>query len=216
MLVTALPPLTDRDNETRRALKRTARRLFSERGVRGITVREIAQAAGQRNQGVVTYYFGTKENLLAEILVDGAERIEARRRVHLARIEADGGPSTLTEAVAAIVMPCVELVDEDADYGTNFNRYLFRLSVYNAAFVDRTLDGRYNEGYQRCLSHLRRLMPALSRQVQSRRLMFLGSYLSPLLAQREAMLTDTADHPNWRSDEMRADIIRTAAAILEA
>ncbi|WP_188761180.1 TetR/AcrR family transcriptional regulator [Sandarakinorhabdus glacialis] len=214
--MTAPQTLTDRDNETRRALKRTARRLFSERGVRGITVREIAQAAGQRNQGVVTYYFGTKENLLAEILVDGAERIEARRRVHLARLEADGGPHRVADAVAAIVLPSAEFVDEDADYGSNFNRYLFRLTVYDSAFVDRTLDGRYNEGYRRCLSHLRRLMPGSSRQVQSRRLVFLGSYLGPLLAQREAMLADTADHPTWQSDEMLADIIRTAAAILEA
>lgn len=206
----------DRNNETRRALKRTARQLFSERGVRGVTVREIAQAAGQRNQGVVAYYFGTKENLLAEILVDGAQGIEARRRVHLERLEATGGPRCLADAVAAIVLPCAEFVDQDAEYGSNFNRFLLRLTTFDPAMVDRTLAGRYNEGYQRCLSHLRRLMPSDSRPVQSRRLIFLGSYLSALLAQREAMLTDIADHPTWRAAEMLDDIVRTGAAILAA
>ena len=119
--------------------------------------------------------------------------------------------------MAAIVFPCAEFVDQDAEYGSHFNRFLLRLMTFDAAMVDRTLAGRYNEGYQRCLSDMRRLMPGHSRPTQSRRFIFLGTYLSSLLAQREAMLRDlVSDHPTWRSAEMLDDIVRTGAAILAA
>ena len=82
----------DASIDTRRLLKQVARRLIAENGVRNVTVRQIAEAARQKNRGVVAYYFRTKENLLAEILIEGAARIESRREVYLAELEATGGP----------------------------------------------------------------------------------------------------------------------------
>lgn len=216
MLVNPSIRSPDRDSDTRLALKRVARSLMAERGVRSVTVREIAQAAAQRNQGVVAYYFGTKENLLAEILVDGAERIEARRRPFIDRMASNGGPHTIAEVVAAIVLPSAEFVDQDEEYGRFFNRFLFRVTTFDPVFVDQALAGRYSEGYQRCLSLLRGLMTAMPRQIQSRRFIFLSSYISALLAQREAVMADSsADHPSWGSADTLEDIVRTAAAILE-
>jgi len=206
-----------RDSATRRALKQTARRLFAERGIREVTVREIAREAGQRNQGAVAYHFATKDALVAELLIDGAERIEARRGALLARLEADGGPVSIREAVRAIVVPSAAFADEDDEHGSFFNRFLLRLSMHEPGFVDRTLAGRYNVGYQRCLAHLRRLMPTIPREAQNRRFIFLGSYLASLLAQREAILADTqSEHPHWRSEKTMEDLIATAAALLEA
>jgi len=206
-----------KDSATRRVLKQTARRLFAERGVREVTVREIAREAGQRNQGAVAYHFATKEALVTELLIDGAERIEARRGALLARLEGDGGPASVREAVAAIVIPSTTFADEDEEHGSFFNRFLLKVSMYEPAFVDRALAGRYNAGYQRCLAHLRRLMPAMPREAQNRRFVFLGSYLASLLAQREAILADTqAEHPHWRSEKTLEDLIVTAAALLEA
>lgn len=202
--------------DTRRALKRTARKLFAERGIREVTVREIALAAGQRNMGAVAYHFGTKDALITELLVDGAERIEARRHAFLDLLEAEGGPKSAREAVAAIVLPTVQFADEDEVFGSSFNQYLLRLTMYDASFVDRALEGRYNAGYQRCLAHLRRLLPGLPAQVQNHRFVFLGAYLSTLLARREAMLADkTAAHRHWRAASMIDDLIATAAALLQ-
>ena len=48
-------------------IKRIARQLFAERGVDGVTVRDIAEASGQKNHAAVAYYFGSKDALLVSI-----------------------------------------------------------------------------------------------------------------------------------------------------
>lgn len=205
------------DNKPARALKRVARRLIALRGVRDVSVREIAQIAEQKNKGVVAYYFGTKDRLISEILIDGARRIEERRLEMLKTMDAMGGPKSLVEVVEAIVLPSAEFSDYDREYGENFNRFLMQLSFSNTELIDLTLKDRWNKGYQLCLQHLRELMNDKSETEQNRRFVFLGTYISALLAQREAMMADHEhDHPTWRSEATLQDIIQTAAAILEA
>lgn len=217
MQVNSLPAVEEGESDTSRLLLKTARKLFAERGIRAITVREIAREAGQRNQGAVAYHFGTKDALVERILVDGAMRIEARRDAFLADMEAAGGPRTVREAVAAIIVPSVAFADEDAEHGSYFNRFLMRLALYDPGLIDRTLAGRYNAGYQRCLTHLRRLLAHLPREAQSRRFGFFGSYISALLAEREAVLAEgLQERRRWRSDKALDDLIATAAALLEA
>ena len=207
----------ERDVSPKLLIKQVARRLFAERGVHDVSVREIAQAANQRNLGVVAYYFTTKDNLIREILIDGAERIEARRRQYLAELVEAGGPKTVEEAVAAIVLPSANFSDEDTEYGSFFNRYLYQLSLFSSDLIDRTLEGRWNEGYQQCLKELRHMLPHLTRAQQNRRFIFMGAYISSLLAQRELMLADeTNRHPTWKSPETLNEIVRTAAALLKA
>lgn len=210
---------TTRQNEPepRINVKRAARLLIAERGVSDVTVRQIAKAAGQKNMGAVAYYFGTKDKLIGEILIDGAVRIERRRQACLETLEANGGPMTIEEAVGAIILPSVEFSDQDQEYGEHFNRFLLQLSLSKPDFIDHTLEGRWNTGYQRCLQHLRRLMKGLTGAEQNRRFVFLAAYISMLLATRESMLEDPSKrHPTWRSAEMLNDIIGTAAAILAA
>jgi AcrR family transcriptional regulator len=205
------------ESSPRVRIKRVARRLIAERGVRDVTVREIAKAAGQGNLGIVAYYFGAKDGLIREILIDGAERIEALRRDYIRGLESDGGPLTVVDVVAAIVMPSAMFSDTDAIYGEAYNRFLLQLSLNNPTLIDETLEGRWNGGYQKCLSHLRRLMPEFTRREQGRRFVFLGSYVSGLLAAREALLADDRRaHATWGSDETLRDVVDTAAAILKA
>lgn len=208
---------TRSDSATRQNLKRVALRLFAERGIRDVSVREIAEASGQRNKGVIAYYFATKDKLISEILIDGAQRIEAQRKEYLKAMERDGGPTTVAEVVGAIVFPSAESSERDDEHGAAFNRFLLQLSLGDPVLIDQSLEGRWNTGYQRCLKHLRNLMSDKSRAEQNRRFVFLGSYVSSLLAQREAMMSDhERAHPTWRSDATLLDIVQTAAAILEA
>ncbi len=64
---------TARGRATRELLVLSAERLFAERGINGVSLREIAVEAGQRNNAATEYHFGTRENLLAAIYVYRAE-----------------------------------------------------------------------------------------------------------------------------------------------
>ena len=60
-------PVTPPRSEAAEQLKAVALKLFAERGVDGVTVRQIAEAAGQKNHAAVTYHFGTKDALVRQL-----------------------------------------------------------------------------------------------------------------------------------------------------
>lgn len=68
---------------TRQVILAAARDLFATRGVHNVSVRQIAAAAGV-NHALVHRYFGTKSDMVAEILEN-----EARAMSSMARSEAD-------------------------------------------------------------------------------------------------------------------------------
>ena len=74
--------------EARRLLLEAAERLFAERGLEGVSVREIAAEAGVSHGGL-NYHFGTKEQLYVAVLKGNAltERRERELREALEVIE---------------------------------------------------------------------------------------------------------------------------------
>jgi len=70
-------------NVTRKAILAAARELFAKHGVDGVSVRQIAAAAGI-NHALVHRYFGTKDEMVAAIVL-----AEARALSEMARPEAD-------------------------------------------------------------------------------------------------------------------------------
>jgi AcrR family transcriptional regulator len=67
-----------RGDETRTRIKVAAQRLFAQRGIDGVSVRDIVAAAGQRNNGSLNYYFRTKEALVLELRAGTATSISLR------------------------------------------------------------------------------------------------------------------------------------------
>lgn len=57
------------DNDCRITLLAVATRLFAEKGLHGVSVRELARAAGM-NLSMISYYFGGKESLYAAVLTE--------------------------------------------------------------------------------------------------------------------------------------------------
>src|ERR1700719_122738 len=89
--------------ETRNQIKAAAQMLFARHGVDAVTVQEIVDAAGQRNNAALHYHFGSKEELIRQMVVDGAAVLDKRRRAMLDAIEARGGPSTIREILLVLV-----------------------------------------------------------------------------------------------------------------
>ncbi len=94
--------------ETKSQIKAAAQMLFARRGVDGVTVQEIVNAAGQRNNAALHYHFGSKEELIRQMVVDGAAVLDRRRREMLDEIEARGGPNGVREVMLVLMMPVIE------------------------------------------------------------------------------------------------------------
>lgn len=76
--------------DTRARLIEVAERLFAERGVNGVSLREIGAEADQRNTGAVRYHFGSKAGLIDAVFRHRMEPINERREALLARLDAEG------------------------------------------------------------------------------------------------------------------------------
>ena len=69
-----------RDAErTKAAIIEAARRLFAERDISAVSIRDIAAAAGV-SHGLVQHHFGTREQLVAAIIRDEIDRFAATAR----------------------------------------------------------------------------------------------------------------------------------------
>lgn len=196
-------------------LKQVACRLFAERGVDGVTVREIAEAAGQKNHAAVGYHFGSKEALIREMVLDGAVLIDRRRNEAVDQLEAAGRPHAAREIVDLMIETSIRL--EGSGLEDSYNRFVVMLGMNHREMFMQTLEGRWNSGYQRCLEHLRRLMPDMPMAMKNERLVFVGAYLGSVLAGREAALADQSrDHRMWESDQTLAHFAATMTALIEA
>lgn len=197
------------------ALKRAAMKLFAERGVDGVTVREIAAAAGQKNHGAVGYYFGSKQELIRELVVDGAQLIDERRNSALSTLDASEQPITARHVIEILVYPSIDL----SVYGEEecYNRFIVLFSMtHRDQFID-ALGGRWNQGFQRCIQHLRTLMHQLPHNEQTERIVFVESYLGAVLAARESRLSDASrHHKTWSRPDVLEHFIKTVQAIIEA
>lgn len=67
-----VPPLKEADNEAKTKILAVATKLFAENGFDGTSTRDIAKAT-HLNLSLISYYFGGKEGLYKQILINFAE-----------------------------------------------------------------------------------------------------------------------------------------------
>lgn len=165
-------------DKTRDKIKAAAGQLFARYGIDAVTIRDIAKASGQRNGGSVNYYFGSKDELVIEILNDVARINEERRTRDLDALEASGKPITLREILRLLTglqgMDTVEL-----------HRLFTMLQIYRRDLMHTEIPGKWDTAYQRCVEHLRTLLPGHPPKVLEQRLYFLVPFLWTFMATRE-------------------------------
>ena len=87
---------------TRELILDTAERLFAEQGIFATSNRRIAEAAGQGNNWVAGYHFGSKADLVRAITRRFTAEVERSR---LQRLAALAAPAGLEELLGCLVRP---------------------------------------------------------------------------------------------------------------
>jgi AcrR family transcriptional regulator len=99
-------------SDTRLLIIEAAERLIAERGVHGVSLREVGAEAGQRNTGAVRYHFGSKELLVNAVFQHRMAPINQRRLALLDQLDAEGDGRTLRGLVEAFAFPLAETLGE--------------------------------------------------------------------------------------------------------
>jgi len=89
----------------------TAEQMFSKHGVQGVSLREIAAAAGQGNVGAVNYYFKDRQGLVEALINDRVAVIEAGRQYLIDAI-ADFGNCNTERLLEIFWRPVIELCEQ--------------------------------------------------------------------------------------------------------
>lgn len=206
------PPEFTAVDATRETIKRAARKLFSEHGIDGVSTREILTEAGQRNVGALHYYFGSVDSLVRELIVDGAKPLDARRIEALDRIERDGGPARVREVIEVLVRPLAEAGPDEQGY----LRFLQALNYGHRREFLEAIEGQWNVGWQRCLAHLRRLLPDMPPAILSQRFIFLEVMVGATMLNREYFYEHGGSSARlWRAPHTIENLIDVIQASLD-
>ncbi len=201
---------------TRERIKRAARLLFATRGIDGVSTREIMKASGQKNTASLGYYFGSKENLVRELIIDGAKIIDDRRNAALDKIEARGGPMTAREITDVLIFTAVRMSPDQPTQEDSYSRFITHIGQHHPDLFWETLGDQWLNGFTRCFALMRGLMPDMPEAVKTQRIQFVASYLGSVLSLRERILTDS-DQPAslWTQDGSLHHFSQTMAAIID-
>lgn len=108
--------------DVRADLVAAAERLFAERGIDAVSLREITAAAEATNASAISYHFGGRSGLLRAVLDKHDPAVEAARHALLDAYEARG-VDDLRDLAGAYVRPLASLLS-DPDGGPGYLRLL--------------------------------------------------------------------------------------------
>jgi AcrR family transcriptional regulator len=115
---------------TRQVILETAERLFAERGIAAVPLRDIGVAAGQRNNVAVQYHFGDRESLITAITSYRAAVSEQVRTEILADQFSTGEPPQVRDLVRVFVLSLAGHLEEGNYYLAFLSRYIIERGGY--------------------------------------------------------------------------------------
>lgn len=204
-----MPIVSTRGVEAQHALVVAAERLFAEHGIHGVSLRDVAAAAGQRNNSAVQYHFGDRRGLVAAVYRSHMTRIDARRVAMLLDLQAAAGPD-LADLVRIVVEP---LVDEVAASAGWYGRFLATCRWQPLA-VEVSGELEVTRGLTATVARLRDALAELPRDLRRHRLDLLHDSVIAAVAAWE--WARDRDRPHLAADRLTDDVVATTTALLLA
>ena len=199
-----------RGEVARAALVASAERLFAERGIQGVSLRDVSADAGQRNHSAAQYHFEHRQGLVAAVYETRMALVDAHRRDLLARLRAEGRGNEVAALVEATVVPLLAVVAET--------------DGWYARFLDRTRWDPYAWDVQKALPvaksfrevvrALNRALAVLPASVRRQRIDQMLTLVVGTLAGWEG--APARGEPRMARTQLAHELVATATALLTA
>lgn len=180
-------------DDSRSALLDAGERLIAERGV-DVPLREIAAAAGQRNNSAVHYYFESRTGLVEAIVERRMNWLEDRRMQLLAEHEAAGTAHDPHTLVAMLAIPILELVAHERV--THYGRFLEVVRAHPVIADARRLAGADRAAVRIIAARLNTTLTQFPPRLRRQRLETMATVMFALIADYERTLESGVRTPN--------------------
>lgn len=173
-----------RGDVAKRALILAAERLIGERGYRAVSLREMALAAGQRNNSAAQYHFGTKRGLVVAVLEYRMGPINDHRLAMLADMAATGRSNDLRSLVEALMVPWLDAVG-NPERPTHYARFLSQVAFIPDFSVVEHVDESYTSGLRIVSDGIVHCMKNLPRRIAVQRAQMINRLMVSAMADQE-------------------------------
>lgn len=126
-----------RGAQTRQALMRSAENLIAMHGIEHVTIREIVQGAGQKNESALQYHFGNLDGLIEEIIRTRSVQTQAKRATLLEEVLAANPVPDLRSLCRVMVAPPFLLAGEDPGFRQYVIAFGHRLTLADESALSR-------------------------------------------------------------------------------
>ncbi len=188
--------LTIPDSGAKRKLLDAAERLFAEKGFDCVAVRDVSQAVGM-NVASVNYYFGSRANLLATVILHYALPLQKDRLAHLEKAvrKAGGGRIQIEEILAAYIKPLRANFALKENSETSFYQLVGRIFTDHGNSLFPQEKQIFSEVNERFIQALSKLLPEVSIVNLEERFHFIQGAMIHLLTHHSLLVKNGKPHP---------------------
>jgi AcrR family transcriptional regulator len=164
---------------TRRRILTVAERLFAQRGLDAVSVRDITEAA-KANTAAIHDHFGSKRKLVVAILERRAVELAERRGVLLDKIESESKPE-LRDVIEAMVQPSADMLADKKGGGRHYIGFLAGVTSHPDYMP--LVNEIYDPTVSRYLAALERVTPHLPPDIRTLRFALAKVFVNQVLGQ---------------------------------
>ncbi|MFQ5634808.1 MAG: TetR/AcrR family transcriptional regulator [Gammaproteobacteria bacterium] len=196
---------------TREALILAAERLIADRGIDGVSLRQINSEAGQRNSSAAHYHFGSKNALIRSIYEYRLDSVNRRRQAMLDTLVDAGRERDVRGIVATFIRPIVDEI-RGSEGGSFYIRFLSQAVGHPQADARDYAGSILTDAAMTAYELLRQALPDIDDPILGQRFGLMWEMIIHSLADRERY----ADPAASDADLFVENLIDTVAGGLAA
>ena len=165
-----------------------AERLFGDKGIDAVSLRQINIEAGQKNSSATHYHFGNKKTLINAIYDYRMASVNRRRLALLEAADLDGNLRLLVEAM---VYPIVDEIDA-SEGGPHYIRFLSQMIGNPSVDLNALWSSKHGSALNIILNKMETLMSDMPADILAQRFGLGVAQIFHALADRERLRTNPA------------------------